>query len=63
MKNLGRQKLEEDAKTAQILLHENYRRRPRKYAAEQGSAEEEVLKKGIETKSKEFVENAAEVCA
>ena len=33
----------------------------RKYAAEQGIAEEEVLKKGMEAKSKEFVENGAEV--
>jgi phosphomethylpyrimidine synthase len=33
----------------------------RKYAAEQGIAEEEALKKGMEEKSKEFVENAAEV--
>ena len=28
----------------------------RKYAAEQGIAEEEALKKGMEAKSKEFVE-------
>ncbi len=33
----------------------------RKYAAEQGIAEEEALKKGMEAKSKEFVENGAEV--
>jgi phosphomethylpyrimidine synthase len=33
----------------------------RKYAAEQGIAEEEVLKKGMEAKSKEFVEKGAEV--
>jgi len=33
----------------------------RKYAAEQGIAEEEALKKGMEEKSKEFVENGAEV--
>jgi len=35
----------------------------RKYAAEQGIAEEESLKKGMEAKSKEFVENGAEVYA
>jgi phosphomethylpyrimidine synthase len=34
-----------------------------KYAAEQGIAEEEVLKKGMEAKSKEFVEKGAEVYA
>jgi phosphomethylpyrimidine synthase len=33
----------------------------RKYAAEQGIAEEEALKRGMETKSKEFVEKGAEV--
>ena len=33
----------------------------RKYAAEQGIAEEEALKQGMEAKSKEFVENGAEV--
>ncbi len=33
----------------------------RKYAAEQGIAEEEALAKGMEEKSKEFVENGAEV--
>jgi phosphomethylpyrimidine synthase len=33
----------------------------RKYAAEQGIAEEEALKKGMEEKSKEFVEQGAEV--
>jgi phosphomethylpyrimidine synthase len=35
----------------------------RKYAAEQGIAEEEALKKGMEAKSKEFVESGAEVYA
>ena len=35
----------------------------RKYAAEQGIAEEEALKKGMEAKSKEFVEQGAEVYA
>jgi phosphomethylpyrimidine synthase len=35
----------------------------RKYAAEQGLAEEEALKKGMEEKSKEFVEKGAEVYA
>jgi len=34
-----------------------------KYAAEQGIAEEEALKRGMEEKSKEFVEKGAEVCA
>jgi len=33
----------------------------RKYAAEQGIAEEEALKKGMESKSKEFVERARRV--
>jgi len=33
----------------------------RKYAAEQGIAEEEALKKGMEEKSKEFVEKGADV--
>jgi phosphomethylpyrimidine synthase len=35
----------------------------RKYAAEQGIAEEEALKRGMEAKSKEFVEKGAEVYA
>ena len=35
----------------------------RKYAAEQGIAEAEALKKGMEAKSKEFVEKGAEVYA
>ena len=35
----------------------------RKYAAEQGIAEEEALKKGMEAKSKEFVEKGSEVYA
>jgi phosphomethylpyrimidine synthase len=35
----------------------------RKYAAEQGIAEEEALKKGMEEKAKEFVEKGAEVYA
>jgi phosphomethylpyrimidine synthase len=35
----------------------------RKYAAEQGLAEEEALKKGMEEKSREFVEKGAEVYA
>ena len=35
----------------------------RKYAAEQGLAEEEALKKGMGEKSKEFVEKGAEVYA
>ena len=35
----------------------------RKYAAEQGIAEEEALKKGMEEKSREFVEKGAEVHA
>ena len=33
----------------------------RKYAAEQGLAEEEALQRGMEDKSKEFVEGGAEV--
>jgi phosphomethylpyrimidine synthase len=35
----------------------------RKYAAEQGITEEEAIKKGMEAKSKEFVEKGAEVYA
>jgi phosphomethylpyrimidine synthase len=35
----------------------------RKYAAEQGIAEEEALTKGMEAKSQEFVEKGAEVYA
>jgi phosphomethylpyrimidine synthase len=35
----------------------------RKYAAEQGMSEEEALKRGMEEKSKEFVEKGAEVYA
>ena len=35
----------------------------RKYAAEQGIAEDEALKKGMDEKSKEFVEQGAEVYA
>ena len=35
----------------------------RKYAAEQGIAEEEALKKGMKEKSKEFVEQGAAVYA
>ena len=35
----------------------------RKYAAEQGISEEEALAKGMEEKSKEFVEKGAEVYA
>ena len=35
----------------------------RKYAAEQATSEEEALKKGMEEKSKEFVEKGAEVYA
>jgi len=35
----------------------------RKYAAEQGIAEEQALKKRMEPKSKEFVEKGAEVYA
>ena len=34
-----------------------------KYAADQGIAEEEALKKGMEEKSKEFAEKGAEVYA
>jgi phosphomethylpyrimidine synthase len=35
----------------------------RKYAAEQGLAEEEALQKGLAEKSTEFVENGAEIYA
>ncbi len=35
----------------------------RKYAAEQGIAEEEAFKQGMEAKSKEFVKKGAEVYA
>ncbi len=35
----------------------------RKYAAEQGIAEEEALKMGMEAKSKEFVESGSELYA
>jgi len=35
----------------------------RKYAAEQAISEEEALKNGMEEKSKEFVEQGAEVYA
>lgn len=35
----------------------------RQYAAEQGIAEEEALQRGMEEKSKEFVESGAEVYA
>ena len=35
----------------------------RKFAAEQGISEDEALKKGMEEKSKEFVQKGAEVYA
>jgi phosphomethylpyrimidine synthase len=35
----------------------------RQYAAEQGIGEEEALKKGMEAKSKEFMEKGTEVYA
>jgi phosphomethylpyrimidine synthase len=35
----------------------------RKYAAEQGSAEEEALKKGMEEESREFTEKGSELYA
>ena len=35
----------------------------RKYAAEQGIAEEEALKMGMEEKSREFAEKGSELCA
>jgi hypothetical protein len=41
----------------------NFTEDVRKYAAEQGIAKEEALKKGMEAKSKEFVEKGAEVNA
>ena len=34
-----------------------------KHAAEQGTAEEDVLKKGMEEKSREFTENGSELYA
>lgn len=34
-----------------------------KYAAEQGIAEEETIRKGMEEKSREFIENGREVYA
>ena len=35
----------------------------RKYAAEQGVSEEEALKKGMEEKSREFIEKGSEIYA
>jgi type I restriction-modification system DNA methylase subunit len=35
----------------------------RKYATEQGSAEAETLKKGMEEKSREFTAQGSEICA
>ena len=35
----------------------------RKYAAEQGTAEEDALKKGMEQKSREFVDKGSELYA
>ena len=35
----------------------------RKHAADQAISEEELVKKGMEEKSKEFVEKGVEVCA
>jgi len=35
----------------------------RKYAAEQGVAEEEALKKGMEEKSKKFVDRGSDIYA
>ena len=35
----------------------------RKYAAQQGSAEEEALKKGMEEESREFTEKGSELYA
>ena len=42
-----------------VIINEDVR----KYSAEQGIAEEEALKQGLEAKSKEFVEKGAEVYA
>lgn len=42
-----------------MIITENFR----KYPAKQGIAEEEALKKGIEEKSKDFVEKGGEVYA
>jgi hypothetical protein len=41
----------------------NFELREAAYAAEQGVSEEEALKRGMEAKSKEFVEKGAEVYA
>ena len=51
------------AKPCQSKLENKMKITETKYAAEQGIAEEEALKKEMEAKSKEFVEKAAEVCA
>ena len=53
---------QEGAKTAHFCSMK-ITRDVRKYAAEQGIAEDEALKKGMEAKSKEFVETGAEVFA
>ena len=49
------------AETRQISARKN--NAERKYAAEQGIAEEEALKKGMEEKSKEFAEKGNEIYA
>jgi phosphomethylpyrimidine synthase len=41
----------------------NITKNVRKYAADQAISEEEALKKGVDEKPKEFVENGAEVYA
>ncbi len=43
------------------LLFDEVTEDVRKYAAEHGIAEDEVLKKGMEAKSKEFIEKGAEI--
>jgi phosphomethylpyrimidine synthase len=48
-----------DKPTRQMKITEDVR----KYAAEQGPAEEAALKQGMEAKSKGFVEKGAEVYA
>jgi len=43
-----------------LLFDEDYRR-PEKYAAEQAISEEAALQRGMDEKSKEFIQTGAEV--